>query len=795
MKTKDFIEATYKIPVMTGIVSFLISLVLTQFITYRDYEINQNLEQQQVIQEAQIIEKKINTILNQAYAAASTLQIAYELMEKDTVALNNKAAQILEMFPSLDIIQLVVGGEITYVYPLVGNEVVIGYNILDDPKTSREAALAIERKKMFFAGPFELKQGGEAIVGRLPIFKNNQFWGFSVAIIKMESFQYLLRDTHQLEELYYIQFSKIKPNETDAQDFLPIPADVDTYNGYKFIDSISDGDWLLTIQLKKSNAFQPILFSFILRILLSISLGIAAYFLAKQPKILEDKVAKATRRWKRSNKRFQIATKATSDFIWDWSLTSGRVYRSENFEKLFGYPLTVFTNDTNFWNDHIHPDDLQRVLKHLNKVKSSKETYWEEEFRFLKSNGQYAYVVDKGIILRDKEGNPIRIIGATQDITKAKNYERQLIKEKELLNSLLDHLAEGIIMLNFAGKITLSNKKARDLLQINQNTLDFREIISLNEFLSVPAYQLLIRDQNPLVCILKGEKVRNVELAIQRANGPIHVLVSGEQFTVDEREKVNILIVLHDISDIREKEVDLAHISEELKVRAEALELSNQELERFAYVTSHNLQEPLRMVGSFLKLINTKYGALLDEKGRSYIQYAIEGADRMKQLIMDVLDYSLADIGDEQTDLSLQTLIEEVKILERSKIQETHASITCDQSLEFRGDKIQIRQLLQNLINNSLKFKKGSESLQIWISGESKENYWLIKVQDNGIGIKETIRKKIFNIFEKDQEHDNHSGFGVGLAICKKIIAKHNGKIWIESKENMGTTVYFTIEK
>lgn len=366
--------------------------------------------------------------------------------------------------------------------------------------------------------------------------------------------------------------------------------------------------------------------------------------------------------------------------IWDWSLVTGKVYRSENFEKLFGYPLTVFTNDTNFWNDHIHPDDLPRVLKRLNEVKASKEIYWEEEFRFRKSNGEYADVVDKGIIIRDSDGRPIRIIGATQDISKTKNYERELTQEKEFLNSLLDNLTEGILSLDPSRKITLSNKKARDILQLKPSVANFEEFLNSAKFLSIPEYEPIPLDVNPIQLILQGTKVKNTEIAIRQKGEILHILISGEQLNINNDEQISTLIVFHDITDIRKKDLDLAKVSKELKNRAEALELSNAELERFAYITSHNLQEPLRMVSSFLKLIQGKYGSLLDEKGKTYIQYAMEGADRKKQLIMDVLEYSLADIGDEKTELILQDLVDEVKILERAKIHETHASILCDHS-------------------------------------------------------------------------------------------------------------------
>ncbi|GHB49703.1 ATP-binding protein [Mongoliitalea lutea] len=792
---KKSLELTYKSPLITGIITFFIAIFISQYITYKDFKIEKSSEQQRVLEQASFIEKKINTLLNHAYIAASSLQFAYELVEEDKNTLDSKAAQILTTFPSIDVLQLVEGGSIMYVYPFEGNEVVIGYNILDDPKTASEAVLAIERKKMFFAGPFELKQGGKGIVGRIPIFKSNIFWGFSVAIIKLETFQKEILDTLELSKLFDIQLVKFSSKDQSINTFFPNSSELTTFNGFKFEKIISEGDWKLTVQLKKSLAFNKIQGTLIFRTIISIVFGFVAFFLAQQPKLLEQKVKKATRRWKRSNKRFRYATKATSDTIWDWSLITGKVYRSENFEKLFGYPLTVFTNDTNFWNDHIHPEDLPRVLKRLNEVKTTGETYWEEEFRFRKSNGRYADVVDKGVVIKDKEGNPVRIIGATQDISKIKNYERKLTQEKEFLNSLLDNLSEGILSIDHTGKIVLSNKKARNILQLKPNTINIQDLISHSDFLHCRDLYPISKEENPFSLVLNGKNIKNQEVALKRNKEIYYFLVSGEQIKINQEDQVSTLIVLHDISDIRKKEFDIAQINIELKNRAEALQLSNAELEKFTEITSHNLQEPLRMVSSFLKLLDNKYGYLLDDKGKSYIQYALEGAAKMKGLIMGILDFSLAGVDDEKTLLNLQELINDVKTLERVQIKDTDAMIICENPLHFFGIKTQIRQVLHNLIQNSLKFKNPQKPLAIQIKGEELENKWLIEVQDNGLGMKEEVRKKIFNIFEKGGASQFSSHLGIGLAICKKIVNQHKGDIWIHSIENEGTTVYFTINK
>lgn len=794
MKSKNLKTLLFKFPRVIGLISFMLSLILTQIITYRDYQLRLSAEKEDVFRETMVMEKKINHILSQVFAGTNSLRLFFEISNQYE-QLPYFVEKILEKNNYIDALQIVEGGVISFVYPLEGNESVLGYNILEDPKTSKEAALAIEREEIYFAGPFELKQGGQGIIGRIPIYKNNQFWGFSAAILKLSTFEKLLEPKDTTDSRYYFQLSKINPQSGIKEHFLSEPIDIHKFSGFLHTSDIFEANWILTVQLKESTAFQHILLALVLRIFLSIILGYLAFYLAKQPQLLKNKVEKATKKWKKSNHRFKMATLATSDTIWDWSLRTGKVYRSENFEKLFGYPVNAFTNDTNFWNDHIHPEDLSRVLKKLSEVKNSDEKFWEQEFRFLKNNGEYADVIDKGIILRDQDGFPVRIIGATQDVTKTKNFERQIIKERDFLNSLLDNLKEGIISLDESSNIILTNKKARDILNLQKLNGSFESIIYNVVLLTPNELSPIPLKDNPFYIIKSGGKIQNLEIVIEKKEKKYHILVSGEPINYNQNQTSGAIIVLHDITDYVKKDEDIRQISLELVKRAEALELSNAELERFAYVTSHNLQEPLRMVISFLKLINTKYGVYFDEKGKSYLEFALEGADRMKQLIMDILEYSLADIGDEKSDIYLPEIIEDIKKLERTKILETNATITCLHSPYIKAVKTQLRQLIQNIVKNSLKFRKESVSPEIFIKVTEDDEFWLFEIKDNGIGIHDNARKKIFNLFEKQSTDSKDVGKGLGLAICKKIVSNHNGEIWIESNPDAGTIVYFTIEK
>lgn len=660
MKQKS-LKFFYKNPIITGLFGFLLTFILTQYLTYKDFLLYQSTEQQTVLDQKNLLEKKIVYGLRNSFSAIKTLAYLEENFDinGDFVEV---AKEILQSNQNIDIIQLLEGGAIKYVYPLEGNESVIGYNILEDPSRKTEAMQAIESGRVIFAGPFELKQGGIGIVGRMPIFKEDGFWGFAAVVIRLETFLKMIDYEHLEKSEFYVQFSKTNPDTGLLEHFLPLPQE--EYNGFESSSSLSLGKWNLTVQLKKSTAFNHIIVALILRTIFSILIGFFLWYLASIPAILEAQVAKQSRRLKKSNERFEYATMATSDAIWDWNLLNNQVYRSKNFEKLFGYSASDFNSNHNFWDSKIHPEDREKVNKNLQETLEGKENFWKQEFRLQKSNGKYSHIIDKGIILRNASGKPVRLIGATQDISEIKANEKALFK-----------------------------------------------------------------------------------------------------------------------------------MSEELLKRAQELELSNAELEQFAYVASHDLQEPLRMITGFLNLIERKYNSLLDEKGKQYIQFSVDGAERMRQIILDLLEYSRADnIGQKET-VDLNELMTEIKLLEKKLIQERDAQIIYHNLPKVLASKSPMRQLFQNIIENSLKYSSSDVPAVIEISAEDVGMFWKFSIKDNGIGISKEHHEKVFQIFQRLHSKDKYTGTGIGLAICKKIVEKHGGEIWIDSEENMGTTVFFTLKK
>jgi light-regulated signal transduction histidine kinase (bacteriophytochrome) len=235
--------------------------------------------------------------------------------------------------------------------------------------------------------------------------------------------------------------------------------------------------------------------------------------------------------------------------------------------------------------------------------------------------------------------------------------------------------------------------------------------------------------------------------------------------------------------------------TEEILIKqAEELTRSNEELQRFAYVASHDLQEPLRTVTNYVQLLARRYKGKLDPDADKFINFAVDGATRMYALINDLLTYSrLATQGQpfELTDCAMvmDRVLDNLKLA----IEETKADISVDNLPVLMIDGVQMIQLLQNLIENAIKFHRQNVPPKIHVHAEMDKDEWLFSVQDNGIGIEPQYFEQIFVVFRRLHNRDKYEGTGIGLAICKRIVERHGGHIWIESEPGKGSTFFFTI--
>ncbi|MFC5285220.1 PAS domain S-box protein [Pedobacter alpinus] len=369
---------------------------------------------------------------------------------------------------------------------------------------------------------------------------------------------------------------------------------------------------------------------------------------------------------RKSNERFEKATEATNDLIWDWDIINDTYYRSQAIERFFGSNAKKILSIKDFWTDSFHPDDIIRIKESIQSAISNQKCFhWEQEYRILHLDNPIIYVIDRGIIIRNNEGKAIRMVGAMTNITEQKELNIQL---SELNSSLQKHAIE--------------------------------------------------------------------------------------------------------------------------------LEKSNEELEQFAFVASHDLQEPLRMITSFMDLLKRKYGNTIDDKGHVYIDFAIDGAKKMKQIILDLLDYSRSNKSiDSKENINLNEIINDYKLLRRKLISEKKATILTHNLPTILSYHTAITQIFHCLIDNAIKYSVIEKPPVIEIKVLEKDKEWEFSVEDNGIGIDPQFFSKIFIIFQRLHNKDVYPGTGVGLSIAKRHIEFLGGKIWLESVVNKGSTFYFSLLK
>jgi PAS domain S-box-containing protein len=239
---------------------------------------------------------------------------------------------------------------------------------------------------------------------------------------------------------------------------------------------------------------------------------------------------------------------------------------------------------------------------------------------------------------------------------------------------------------------------------------------------------------------------------------------------------------------------DRKQAEEKLSSTLQNLERSNKDLEQFAYVANHDLQEPLRMISSFTQLLERRYKDKLDQDANEYIRFAVDGAIRMQKLLNDLLEFSRIKNQTEQYDpVDTSALLGQAVANLQQLLTENTALVTNDDLPLIQADEAQMIRLFQNLIENAVKFHKKTELPQIHISCKKQDNMYRFSVADNGIGIEKQYHDKVFVVFQRLHSVRDYPGTGIGLSICKRIVERHGGTIWFESIVNEGTTFYFTI--
>jgi PAS domain S-box-containing protein len=378
------------------------------------------------------------------------------------------------------------------------------------------------------------------------------------------------------------------------------------------------------------------------------------------------------------------------------------------------------------------------------------------------------------------DGNFIGAVGLFEDITEKIQAEEALRESEARYRSLVETMNDGLLIQDEAGGISYVNERLCLILGYSRHEMlghpltDFLD----EENRSILREQLIDRRKGadaPYEITWRGEGERKV-----------YTIMSPKSVFGADGHFKGSFVVITDITNRKRAEQALARQAAEL-VR------SNAELEQFAYVASHDMQEPLRMIASYVQLLARRYKGRLDDDADEFIAYAVDGAKRMQQMINDLLAYSRVGRRAEHfKTVECEDCLDWALMNLASLIAESSTVITRDPLPVVTACSGQLGQLFQNLVGNAIRFRAGSPP-RIHVSTERKGDEWLFSVRDNGIGFDMKYADRIFMIFQRLHGRQNYSGTGIGLAICRKIVERHGGRIWVESSPGKGTTFYFTI--
>jgi PAS domain S-box-containing protein len=493
-------------------------------------------------------------------------------------------------------------------------------------------------------------------------------------------------------------------------------------------------------------------------------------------------VAERTAALQESEARLLAAQQIAQMGNWEWDIVNDRLWWSDEIHRIFEVEPRAFVGTYEAFLQRVHPEDREFVARSVNEALYEGKPY-AIDHRILSPDGSEKVVHERAEVRFDAAGRPMRMLGTVHDITERKQVEAKLRRLGDEMNVVLQSAGEGIYGTDLKGRVTFANAAAARLLGWKQDEL-------LGQ-MSHEAFHHTRSDETPYPpaecpiyrTAMDGEQRKVENDLFWRKNGssfPVQYVASPRR---EGDRIIGTVVVFEDITDRKRAE--------------EELQRSNAEFKQFSYAVSHDLQEPLRGVINFLSLLERRHKDRLEADAQEYIQFAVDGARRMSDMIRDLLEFSRVQTRASEpepvnTEETVRTAIDNLS----AAIAETGAEVVVGGGLPVvMGNAAQLTRVFQNLIGNGIKYRDSSRSPKVTVDVESSGGKWLFSIADNGIGIEPQYFDRIFGVFQRLHGREEYEGTGIGLAVVKRIVEQHGGRIWLESEPGKGSTFKFTLGK
>ncbi|MGH9631307.1 MAG: ATP-binding protein, partial [Bryobacteraceae bacterium] len=508
--------------------------------------------------------------------------------------------------------------------------------------------------------------------------------------------------------------------------------------------------------------------------------------------------------------------------VWRWDAASKSATWSPTQEALFGFTPGTYGGSDGAFLQQLHTEDRERVRQAVAESLQTGRDY-EEQYRVVWPDGTQKWLRAQGRVLRRPDGTNEAITGVTWDVTSRQEAEQALQQahqelehrvrertatlntEREVFRAVLDNVESGIVACDADGVLTLFNRATRDFHGLPQESLAADQWAQRYDLYHPDGKTLMRTEDVPLFRALREGEIRDVELVIAPKGREAKTLIaSGRAIRDAEGHVLGAVVAMHDITTRKRVEEQVRALNAELELRVEArtqelirsnaeLRRANAKLRQFAYACAHDLQEPLRNIAVFTELLGRAYRHQLEVEALEFINFAVEGAQRMHGMVKGLLALTQAlespagPFPPVDGNIVLSRAIGELQ----HSIEQRRAKITHDRLPEVPMNQAHLFQIFRHLLDNAVRHC-GIEQPQVHVFAEKSGADWCLCVRDNGVGIDPKHAEYVFGVFKR-LDRDGHSGIGIGLAIARTIVEHYGGRIWVESEPGLGAEFRFTV--